>query len=346
MNIVGTNVNEQIEFIYTFFKPEVEAKGMKLKYGSGLPANEAVIWTDREKVYAILTNLVKNAIKYSKIGFIEIGYNLNSRTSPNGSFSEPVELEFYVRDTGIGVLPENKNIIFERFRQGSESYNRNYEGAGLGLSISKAYVEMLGGKIWVENNAEIKSIAIQDDENVCPENSGSDQNKDLGSTFFFTIPYISEANNRVLIKNFVTVGGVNIPREPEILRLKILIVEDDETSEILLSRAVRIYSKETLNARTGDEAVEACRKNPDIDLVLMDIQMPQMSGYEATRQIRYFNKDVFIVAQTAYGLSRDMEKAIDAGCNNYISKPIDIAQLLSLIKGHFNKAGNQSAVNS
>jgi len=122
-----------------------------------LQTNEAIIKTDHKKVYVILSNLIKNAIKFTKEGSIEIGYNL----STTGSHSE---LIFYVKDTGVGIPQENMNIIFERFRQGSESNSRNYEGAGLGLSISKAYVEMLGGKIWVE----------------------SEEGK--GSAFYFTIP--------------------------------------------------------------------------------------------------------------------------------------------------------------
>jgi PAS domain S-box-containing protein len=345
LDMKESNLNEQIEYIYTLFKPEVEGKGMKLFFKNGLPFKKAILKTDRGKIYAILTNLVKNAIKYTQTGSIEIGYKHNSSRSQNGREDNPDELEFYVKDTGIGVRPENKNIIFERFRQGSESISREYEGAGLGLSISKAYIEMLGGKIWVENNVDIKSIGSQQNEKVYNDHSGNDENKAVGSTFFFTIPYVTDPDNRVLIKNSVSLGGANIPVEPEILSLKILIVEDDETSEMLLSRAVRMFSKEILHARTGYEAVEACQKNPDIDLVLMDIQMPQMSGYEATRQIRHFNKNVFIVAQTAYGLSRDRDKAIEAGCNNYISKPIDIAELLTLIKRHFKKTNNQPAAN-
>ena len=104
-----------------------------------------------------------------------------------------------------------------------------------------------------------------------------------------------------------------------------------------LTRTLQKISKEVLHAKTGVEAVEACRNNPDIDLVLMDIRMPDMDGYEATRQIRQFNKDVIIIAQTAYGFSGDREKAIEAGCNDYISKPINKTLLYELIKKHFNK---------
>lgn len=121
----------------------------------------------------------------------------------------------------------------------------------------------------------------------------------------------------------------------QIPNLKILIVEDDQTSEIIISRAVRSICKEILNARNGQDAVETCRNTSDVDLVLMDIQLPFMDGYEATRQIRQFNKSVIIIAQTAYALTGDKEKSIEAGCNDYISKPINKDLLLMLIKKQF-----------
>jgi len=123
----------------------------------------------------------------------------------------------------------------------------------------------------------------------------------------------------------------------QVENLKILIVEDDETSELFLSTVLKIYSQIFLKVRTGIEAVEACRNNPDLDLVLMDILIPDIDGYEATRQIRQFNKDVFIIAQTAFGLEGDREKALESGCNDYISKPISIDVLNGLIQKHFSK---------
>jgi len=124
--------------------------------------------------------------------------------------------------------------------------------------------------------------------------------------------------------------------DASINNLKILIAEDDETSEMLISIAVKKFGKEIISIRTGTEAVEVCRKNPDIDLVLMDIDMPEMNGYEATRQIRQFNKDLVIIAQTAFGLSGDREKAIAAGCDDYIAKPIKIDELLEKIEKLFS----------
>jgi len=151
IKISETNINDQIHFIYEFFKLEVEQKGISLSFRNGLPQEQAILKTDREKVYQILTNLVKNAIKFTSSGSIEFGYNLRN-------INDIQELEFYVRDSGIGILPEHINIIFERFRQGSELLTRNYEGAGLGLSITKAFVEMLGGKIWVESEEDKGSV--------------------------------------------------------------------------------------------------------------------------------------------------------------------------------------------
>jgi len=298
VNNADANINEKIEFIYIFFKPQVEEKGMQFFFKNTLPTKEATIRTDSEKVYSILTNLVKNAIKYSKEGTIEFGYIKKDET-----------LEFYVKDTGIGIPKDRQSAIFERFIQADIPDKMVRQGAGLGLSISKAYVEMLGGKIWVESE------------------------EGIGSTFYFTLPYNAEPDAEPEEKNVVPAQD----EKNQIKDLKILIAEDDETSEMLISITVKKFSKEVIEARTGNEAVEVCRNNPDTDLILMDIQMPIMNGYEATRQIRQFNKDVVIIAQTAFGLSGDREKAIEAGCNDYIAKPINKDELLSLIQKYFKK---------
>jgi len=298
VDIKDCNINEKVEFIYIFFKPQVEEKGMQLIYKNSLPINEAIIRSDNEKIYSILTNLVKNAINYSKVGTIEFGY-----------IKRGENLEFYVKDTGIGISKDRQSAIFERFIQADISDKMARQGAGLGLSISKAYVEMLGGKIWVESE------------------------EGIGSTFYFTLPYNAEPDKKKAVEKVVLVQN----GENQIKDLKILIAEDDKTSEMLITIDVGKFSKEILKARNGFEAVEVCRNNPDTDLILMDIQMPVMNGHEATRQIRQFNKDVVIIAQTAFGLSGDREKTIEAGCNDYISKPINKNELLSLIQKYFTK---------
>jgi CheY-like chemotaxis protein len=183
------------------------------------------------------------------------------------------------------------------------------QGAGLGLSISKAYVGLLGGKIWVESE------------------------EGIGSTFYFTLPYNPEPGEKRVP------GEIDLSQDDmaRIKQLKIIIAEDDEASEKLISITVNRFSREVIAVRTGSEAVEICRTNPDADLILIDIQMPEMDGYEATRQIRQFNRDIVIIAQTAFGLTGDREKAIEAGCNDYIRKPVNKDELLSIIGRNFNK---------
>lgn len=296
--ISETNINEQIEYIYTFFKPEAEKKGIRIFYNNSLRSKEAFVQTDREKVYAILTNLVKNAIKFTRQGSIEIGYEKKGD-----------HLEFYVKDTGRGIPREQIGIIFERFRQVDDSLHRKFEGAGLGLSISKAYVEMLGGKIWVESKFK------------------------EGTVFYFTLPYNVEKEEKDLKEHAAPDAGT----ENQIKNLKILIAEDDELSMVLLIKTLKSNCREILKVRTGIEAVETLRTNPDIDLILMDIQMPEIDGYQATKQIRQFDNNVIIIAQTAFALSGDRDKAIKSGCNDYIAKPINHAHLNELLKKYFLK---------
>ena len=294
LDLKESNINEQIEYIFTFFKPEVEAKGMKIFFKNHLPAKDAIITTDREKVFAILTNLVKNAIKYTEKGEIEIGY-----------FKKGEILEFYVKDSGIGIPADRQLAVFERFIQADIEDRKARQGAGLGLSISRAYATMLGGRIWLESE------------------------EGVGSTFYFTIPCNAENGKKFAIENDV------LHAEIKVKNLKILVAEDELTSNQLISLFVQKCSREILNVRNGLDAVDACRNNPDIDLILMDIQMPDLNGYEATRQIRQFNKKVIIIAQTAFAQSGDREKAIASGCNDYISKPINKVELLVLIQKYF-----------
>ncbi|MFZ3274896.1 MAG: LytS/YhcK type 5TM receptor domain-containing protein [Lutibacter sp.] len=302
------NINEQIGSIYALFKKEIAQKGIDFSYKNTLADSEAMIKSDGEKIYAVLLNLVKNAIKFTNHGAIEFGYNLKNE-------SEFAELEFFVKDTGAGIRNEQKELIFERFRQGSESLTRNYEGAGLGLPIAKAFVEMLGGKIWVESKEE-----------------NMHDGKDGSTIFYFTIPYHIKPNSKMDMPHVTSETG----KAHQAKNLKILIVEDDVVSESMLEIMIEEYCEAPLVAKNGLEAVQLCKDNPDIDFVLMDIKMPELNGYEATEQIRKFNKDLIIFAQTAFALPGDREKAIAAGCNDYISKPYSQAELTGLIDKYFN----------
>jgi PAS domain S-box-containing protein len=297
LDIKQVNVNEQTEFIYNFFKPEVEAKGMKLLFTNGLLSNQAFVNTDKEKLLAILTNLVKNAIKYSNQGHIHFGYQMINKN-----------LQFFVKDTGIGIPKDRIDAIFERFIQADITNVMARQGAGLGLAITKAYVEMLKGKIWLIS-----------EENV-------------GSEFYFTIPIVNTgAETELEIK--VTVPLSTSPMDKKI---NILIAEDDEMSKMFLTKAVEPYTNKIYHAGNGIEALQLFKSHPEVDLILMDIQMPLMNGYDTTKMIREFNKDVVIIAQTAFGLSGDLEKAMQAGCTDYITKPIKMNLLKSMLSKYFN----------
>lgn len=318
LNIKESKINEQIEYICSFFKPETEAKKIKLSFKTSLPPEKAVIKTDCEKVYAILTNLVKNAIKYTEEGgSIEFGYYPITESKPN-------ELKFYVKDTGIGIPKDRIEAIFERFIQADIADKMAYQGAGLGLTISKAYIEMLGGKISVES----------EEGNLSAGQTG-------GSTFYFILPYNTEPPSGTIESPSETIESpsetIESPAEQtekkgEDRKLKIMIVEDDEVSVMLIERYIKIFSKEIFKAHTGYEAIEICKANPDIDIILMDILIPGVGGIEATKQIKEFNKEVVIIAQTAYALFGDREKALEAGCDDYISKPINRAKLQAMIQ--------------
>ncbi|MFT5754000.1 MAG: PAS domain S-box-containing protein [Flavobacterium sp.] len=296
MTISETNINDQIEYAYTFFKPEAEKKGIQLIKNSSFIKQEAILNLDREKLYSILLNLIKNAIKYTDNGVIEIGYKLIKS-------NESSYIEFYVSDTGIGISAAEQEVIFKRFFQADISDRNIRQGAGLGLSISKAFVELMGGNIRVESR------------------------EGKGSVFYFTVPY--SHSNRISEQETKYIGSSDY-RIPN--KLKILIAEDDEISKTLLVFLLKPIASELLIVPNGQEAVDLYKKNLDIDIIFMDIQMPIMDGFEATRQIRLLNKNVKIIAQTAFALSGDEEKIKNAGCNSYINKPIKKEALYLAIK--------------
>ncbi|MCX6145739.1 MAG: ATP-binding protein, partial [Candidatus Kapabacteria bacterium] len=296
VSISNTNINEQIEDRYAFFLLETNHKGLTLTYHCPLNSDDAIIKTDNDKLYAILTNLIKNAIKFTSEGSIDFGYELKSDF-----------IEFYVKDTGDGIDKEKLELIFERFRQGSESLTRDYEGSGLGLTITKAYVQMLGGKIWLKSELG------------------------KGTEFYFTIPYVNVKKNINTNINIMKIHAF----EKDFRKLNILIAEDDETSQILLTMTLKNHTGNLIIARNGVQAVEACRNHPDLDVILMDIKMPIMNGYEATKKIREFNKDILIIGQSAFALTGDKELALSVGLNEYMTKPLDIYSLIEMLYKYF-----------
>ena len=299
LTLAEVNIREFTGNLFDQFKADAERKNLEFKLNNNLPKDIERINTDRDKLNIVLTNLLGNALKFTKAGSIELGVCLVNQAVET---KHALSLHFYVKDTGIGI-PENKRqVIFEHFMQADASSTRQFEGSGLGLAISKAYIEMMGGKIWVESELQ------------------------KGSSFFVTIPLpdrVEKTGNRL-----DEVAEKNRSEKS----LKILIAEDHEQSAKFLEVVLHKYSQKIFIAKNGLEAIEIFRDNPAIDMILMDIQMPEMDGYEATRQIRQFNTKVIIIAQTAYALSGDKEKALEAGCNDYITKPIKQEKIFTLLQ--------------
>jgi PAS domain S-box-containing protein len=262
-----------------------------------VPPNEEnlVLNTDPSKLKQILINLLKNALKFTPEGEIEYGF---TRETNNGK----EVITFYVSDTGIGISKAKSKIIFEMFRQGDESFSRTFGGAGIGLTISKKLAQHLGGDLWMESK------------------------KGKGSIFYFTVP-ISDGKD-------VTINTVEevIDNSSGTYGMRtVLIVEDDETSYEFLKFVLEKEGINILWAKNGLSAIQTCKEREEIDLVLMDINLPELNGYDATKEIKIVKPDLPIVAQTSYAMAGDREKTAEAGCDDYISKPINRELLFKIL---------------
>ncbi len=288
------SINEMVSFVYDQFKLKAEDKKLAISLNTSLSDEDSVIITDKTKLIEILSNLVGNALKFTLEGKIDFGYILKGDM-----------VEFYITDTGIGIPTELHEDIFKRFRQVETTDIKQFSGIGLGLSISKAYVELLGGRIW---------LASQPGK---------------GSTFYFTIPY-QKVNPK--IADDIIPERVNL----QITETKtILIAEDDDNSYILLKEIFDNSNIKILRAFDGVESVDLCTDKKDIDLVLMDIKMPGMDGYEATKQIKKIRPDLPVIIQTAYAFDSDKEKISKSGCDDFINKPFVASQVLMKVSAYF-----------
>jgi CheY-like chemotaxis protein len=238
---------------------------------------------------------LRNAFQFTEKGIIEFGYELKDAKT----------IQFFVKDTGIGVRKEDQKLVFNRFRQVEETSLRKIGRSGLGLTLSRHIINLMGGKIWFE------SIPNE------------------GSTFYFTIPVTAQPEEQPEqhIEQKVSYNWKD---------KVILIVEDDEINAQFLEAVLDQTQVQTLNAYNGIQAIELCRTINKIDLVLMDIKMPEMSGYEACKKIKSFRPGLPMIAQTAFAESVDKRKCLNAGFDEYISKPIDIELLFSKIYSFFN----------
>lgn len=293
VNVQQVIVNEVVKDTFAAFSESNENKNLKFRIKIPRGTDSVQSNTDPMRLRQILTNLLSNAVKFTPDGTIELGYKLNpEKNRPN--------IEFYLKDTGIGIQEDKLDLIFERFRQVDDSQSRKYGGTGLGLAISKRLVELLGGTIWVESKPG------------------------KGSIFYFTIPYLLPDDKLMQSQQFDS-------KKYNWKGRKILIAEDENSNFELIKAALTNTGIQILRAHNGEEAVDQISGGDKVDLILMDIRMPKMNGYDATRQIKKINNKIPIVAITAYAMSEDEAKSLKAGCDKYLSKPIRPLRLLELI---------------
>ncbi|MBU2650367.1 MAG: PAS domain S-box protein [Bacteroidetes bacterium] len=291
------NLNDLMQELHDFFSHQANMQGISFYMKTGLPIDKSQIRSDHKRLNQILNNLLNNAFKYTDHGYIRFGYDVKNN-----------EVEFYVEDSGCGIDEKDLPYVFDRFYQVDDPSVVKQRGTGLGLSISKGLAEFLGGRIWVESKPG------------------------KGSVFRFTIPYFPTADKLQTRKE-------NSGFLPEIAgapaNIKILIAEDDDTNyqylyELLFRKSLTIY-----RACDGQECIDFINSGKHIDMIFMDIKMPRLDGYEATRIIRRSKPDLTIIALTAYAMEEDRVKALDAGCNDYISKPVLPSGLYRMLEKYF-----------
>ena len=287
------DLKELFNEIVSFYSEIAKGKGVDLiiKPFTGSLSDNCRIISDRTKLRQILDNLLSNAVKFTDSGRIILKAELINES-----------LQFEIEDTGIGIEMVHQNAVFERFRQVETSYTKNYGGTGLGLSITKAFVEKMGGKIWVI----------------------SEPGK--GSSFYFRIPY------KPVISENIKKEVVHKINQNQLLEedMTVLVVEDEEINWLFLNEILKKKVR-TLHAVDGKMTLEYIHQHPEIRIVLMDIKLPDINGLELTKMIKTINREIIVIAQTAFALSGDREKAIEAGCVDYITKPIKREDLLNLI---------------
>ncbi len=287
------SINTILHKAFNHFEHVAKNKGLKFILEKQLPDYFPIIEIDENKLLNIINNLLSNAVKFTNDGSIKFGCTEN-----NGS------LHFFVKDTGIGIDTKMHDHIFDRFRQVEISSTREFGGLGLGLSISKAYVELLQGKIGLKSELN------------------------LGTTFTVSIPF-------VMPKKKIAISTKTASKQDDWTDKIFLIVEDDDINYKYIAELLFRTKATVLHATNGEEAIQICNENK-IDIILMDLKMPKMDGYQATRLIKEKSPNLPIIAQTAYAFAEDKIKAKDAGCDDYISKPINPKKLIRIIKRYLH----------
>ena len=280
---------ENLAASFEAYKTRAEKDHLDIR--TKLPVTKIHLRTDKFRLKQIITNLMSNAIKFTDKGYVEIGLNMKSQRT----------LEFFVRDTGMGMTKEELRTVFDRFKRTKLSEEKKITGTGLGLAISKNLVEMLGGSMWVT----------------------SEPNK--GTCFTFELPYIRTAKPVLPEKKDLPEKAINWEDK------KFLIAEDDEYGFTYLKYILEKTGVQLIRAHNGQEAINALSFHKDIDLILMDLQMPVLNGLDATSKIKQDHPQLPIIAQTAFAMEGDRTKCLKAGCDDYITKPIHEHSLIAKI---------------
>ncbi len=291
INLSKVDIATIMSKVETFLKEELslfEKSNIKININLASQNTKALLDVDEERLIQILEHLISNAVKFTKEGNIIINCNVKES-----------DILFSIRDTGIGISPEQQCYIFDRFRKANESYNTGERGTGLGLSISKGLIRLMGGDIWVESTLGI------------------------GSTFYLKFPLNGARCIKTTEENIVENTKYKTP--------VILIAEDEMYNMFYFQEVFRIFNVELLDARDGIEALHILENRNDVDLVLLDLKMPGMGGYEVLRQAKPLYPSLKFIAQTAYAMFDDRTKCLKSGFDDYISKPISQADLLRII---------------
>lgn len=294
VNMAECNISNLFVKLHNFYMPI--AKSKNLEFSMQLDIESPFVYSDERKIYQIINNLLDNAFKFTSKGKIILGCKVNHNM-----------LEIWVVDTGIGIKKENQKRIFERFVQSEKRIAVDFGGSGLGLSISKALAELLGGEISVK----------------------SEFNK--GSTFTLSIPL--ESNNK---SKFVSIKQLSNQEQKVVFEgKKLLIAEDEDINYFYLETILADTGLDIYRAKNGFEAVNFCKENPDIKVIIMDIKMPLMSGIEAAKIIKKQNVNIKIIAYTAFAMIGDSERLLNEGCDDYISKPVKKEELIDKVLNYF-----------
>ena len=299
-NYKGLDIEKCIKELYNTLKVTIpEDKNIDFYINESTDKLENNILTDEVKLKQIIVNLLTNAIKFTDSGHVAFGYSINK---------EEQLIEFRVEDTGIGISRNDLKVVFDRFRRVEDDYSISLSGLGLGLSISKAYVEMLGGEINVESVY------------------GG------GSVFKFTIPLIYE---EYTVEN--NLDDEECPNKNADSK-NILVAEDDNINFLLLKTILELKGHTVLRARNGQEVVDISRSNATVDLIFMDIKMPVLDGYEAFEMIKRDNPNLIVIAQTAHSSAEVKERIMKAGFSGYITKPLDKEKIYEIISHVFQNS--------